>query len=133
MALRLRGTGSRTKNVDPWPASERKVSVPAKLLEDLPADKQAQTGAVGLGGEERLKQPAAVGDRDPSPVVLDAQDQPALFGPGVHVDPPLVVRGVDRVENQVEDDLGQVITHARMTAGKFAGTSVVMVRCLVRW
>ena len=52
-----------------------------ELLEDLPADEQAQPGAVRLGGEERLEQPAAVGQRDPPAVVLDGQHQPAVFDP----------------------------------------------------
>src|SRR5438270_3102377 len=35
-----------------------------ELLEDLPAHEQAQAGSVRLGGEEWLKEPAAIGDRD---------------------------------------------------------------------
>ena len=81
------------------------------LLEDLPADEQAQPGAMRLGREKGLEQPAAVGDRDPPAVVLDAQDEPAVFGPGCHVDPPLVVGRVDRVQDQVEHHLGQVVAH----------------------
>ncbi len=48
------------------------------VLEDLPADEQPQPGAMRLGGEERLEEPAAVGQRDPPAVVLDGQDQPVV-------------------------------------------------------
>ena len=55
------------------------VELPRDVLEDLPADEQPQPGAMRLGGEERLEQPAAVGQRDPAAVVLDAQDQPVAL------------------------------------------------------
>ena len=64
--------GSRTMNVEPWPGSERIAERAREVLEDLPADEQPQPGAVRLGGEERLEEPAAVGQRDPPAVVLDA-------------------------------------------------------------
>ena len=85
-----------------------------------------------LGGEEGLEQPAAVGQRDPPAVVLDAQHEPVGLDMGLDVDPPLVLGRVDRVQDEVEHDLGEVIAHGRRTVGRSTGTSVVIERCLVR-
>ena len=49
-----------------------------KIFEDLPAHEQTQPRSVCLGGEERLKQPAAIRDRDAATVVLDNQGQIAV-------------------------------------------------------
>ena len=72
--------------------------MPEKVLQDPPAHEQSQSRAVGFGREERLKQPAAVGDRDSSAVVNDRKDEPTVECVGVHVDLPLVVGRVDRVQ-----------------------------------
>ena len=103
------------------------------VFEDLPADEQPQARAVGLGREEGLEEPAAVGDRDASTVVFDRQDKPALFGPGGHMDPSLVVGRVDRVQDQVQDDLGQVVAHAhdRRQVGRHDGRDRAFLGALV--
>ncbi len=103
------------------------------FFQDLPADEEAQTGAVRLGREERLEEPASVGDRDAAAVIVDGQHKPAVFGPGGHVISSLVVGRVDRVQDEVQnrpESGGRA--RPRPSAGR-GETSVVIVRCLVRW
>ena len=47
----------------------------AMLLDDAPGDEQAQAGAVGFGGEERLEQARHVLGRDADAVVLDREPE----------------------------------------------------------
>ena len=53
--------------VEPSPGLGPVGQRPAHLLDDLPADEQAQPGPVRLGREVRLEEPAAVGQRIPRP------------------------------------------------------------------
>ena len=82
------------------------------IFEDLSAHEQPQARAVGLGREEGLEQPATVGDRNASTVVGDSQDKAALFRLGGHMNMALGVGRVDRVQDEVQDDLSQVIADA---------------------
>ena len=65
-----------------------------------------------LGREIRLKQAAAVGDRDTAAVVFDGEDKESVFCSCGHVNPTLVGRRVDRVQDEVKHDLSQVIAHS---------------------
>ena len=47
----------------------------AVFLDDAPGDEQAQAGAVGLGGEERLEQALHVLGRDADAVILDGEPE----------------------------------------------------------
>ncbi len=54
---------------------------PREILQDLPADEQTEPRAMGLGGEERLEQPATIRDRDSSTIIFNRKDEPGALDP----------------------------------------------------
>ena len=86
--------------------------LPAHLLDDLPAHKQAEAGPVGLGREVGLKEPRPVVNRDASAIVLDAEDDVIPFLASFQVNPAPSTCGIDGVEHQIEDDLGQMVANS---------------------
>ena len=103
------------------------------VFQDLPADEQTQSGAVGLGGEERLEEPAAIGDRDAAAVVFDGQDEPAVFDRGRRHGCVPDRRSRRSRSRQVEDDLSQVVAHAhdRRQVGGNIGRDRALLGALV--
>ena len=104
-----RSAGSRTVNVDPRPGSVRYESVPPSSsticrLTNRPSP--VPCGLVVKNGWNSRQRSATEIPR-PSSSTLSST-QPA-FGAAFQVDPPPVARGVDRVEDEVEDDLRQVV------------------------
>ena len=71
-------------------------------------NRQADTGAMGLGGDERLKQLTCHVRRDPGSGVGDAdRDHPVAGRPGRHDQLSLVaaLHRLDRVSNEIEQNL----------------------------
>ena len=73
------------------------------LEDDLLGDGQAEPGALGLGGDEELEDVQPL--RQPRPGVVHAEPRPAVHEAALHPYPPSLGHGLDRVSEQVEQDL----------------------------
>lgn len=79
------------------------------LLDEIPADEQAQACAGVLGGEVGLEDPVEVLGRDAPPVVGDVDLQRPRLQPRHDFDGAPFFGGVHCVENQVQEDLDELI------------------------
>ena len=97
------------------------------VLDDLPTDGQAESGAllVALRGEERLEDATEVARRDPRPIVADGDDDPLgadaeVGGHGERPAPARLAHGLHRVEQQVDEHLLELVGvgHDRRELGR---------------
>src|SRR5262245_61996049 len=85
----------------------RPLDLAAVLLGDLTRDRQAETGALGLGGEELLEESAADLLVDAWSAVAHRDLHVVLDAAGRHGDAPTLGQRLEPVLDQVEDGLAQ--------------------------
>ena len=90
------------------------IDFSAMLLDDAVADAQAQSGALadGLGGEEWIEDPIADLRIDPTPDIDTSSMRRPLRRAGSNVDAAPLSGGVDRVGEQIQDDLVDAVGEA---------------------
>src|SRR5438874_10462729 len=106
----LRSFSERWKHHRKYGASSRALEQKLALMlaDDAVRHEQAKSGARLLGGEMRFEQVVAILLGDAGAVVRDAEERPPVVAPACcQLDMSMRGRGVDRVVDQVGDDLAQ--------------------------